>query len=406
MKILPPRTLPRPARLTLAALLPLTLGLLGTTGGPTAQAQATPSVRTGKVKACFIYVGPVGDIGWSYAHDQARKKAEQALSWLETKYVESVPEGQATPVIDRLVRDGCQVIFTTSFGFMDQTLEAAKKYPNVIFAHASGFKRAPNMATYMADFYQIYYLNGMMAAAVSKSGKLGYVGAFPIPELKRHISAFALGARAVNPRATVNVKWINAWFDPNKAREAAEALISEGNDVLAFTEDTATVVQTAAARKVPSFAHYTAMYRFAPDYTVSGQIVHWDKIYIDFLTKVRSGTYTTKNLNKVDYWNLLRGGAVELGAQEGMAINPKWVPQLRAAKITVAGKPTTVYDRVLALKADMEKGGKFDPFTGPIRDRNGILRVPAGKVLSVAELNNMAWVVPGVVGQVADEPKK
>ncbi|GAA5439674.1 BMP family ABC transporter substrate-binding protein [Deinococcus caeni] len=386
---------------TILAALPVTLALLGTAASPAAQAQ-----QTAKLKACFIYVGPVGDIGWSYAHDEARKKTEKALPWLETKYVESVPEGQATPVIDRLVKDNCKVIFTTSFGFMDQTLEAAKKYPNVIFAHASGFKRAPNMATYMADFYQIYYLNGMMAAAVSKSDKLGYVAAFPVPELKRHISAFALGARAVNPKATVSVKWINAWFDPNKAREAAESLISEGAGALAFTEDTATVVQTAAARKIPSFAHYSPMYKFAPDYVVSGQIVHWEKIYIDFLTKVRSGKYTAKNLQNVDYWNLLKGGSVELGAQDGMAINPKWVPALKAKSMTVNGKKTTVYDRVMALKTEMEKGGKFDPFTGPLKDRNGILRVPAGKVASVAELNNMAWVVPGVTGQIADEPKK
>ncbi|MCD0158434.1 MULTISPECIES: BMP family ABC transporter substrate-binding protein [unclassified Deinococcus] len=386
---------------TILAALPVTLALLGTATSPAAQAQ-----QTAKLKACFIYVGPVGDIGWSYAHDEARKKTEKALPWLETKYVESVPEGQATPVIDRLVKDNCKVIFTTSFGFMDQTLDAAKKYPNVIFAHASGFKRAPNMATYMADFYQIYYLNGMMAAAVSKTDKLGYVAAFPVPELKRHISAFALGARAVNPKATVSVKWINAWFDPNKAREAAESLISEGAGALAFTEDTATVVQTAAARKIPSFAHYSPMYKFAPDYVVSGQIVHWEKIYIDFLTKVRTGTYNTKNLQKVDYWNLLRGGSVELGAQDGMAINPKWVPALKAKSMTVNGKKTTVYDRVMALKTEMEKGGKFDPFTGPIKDRNGILRVPAGKVATVAELNNMAWVVPGVTGQIADEPKK
>jgi len=395
-----------PARKTVLTALPLTLALLGAASSPAAQAQNTSAQGTGKLKACFIYVGPVGDIGWSYAHDEARKKAEKALPWLETKYVESVPEGQATPVIDRLVRDKCQVIFTTSFGFMDQTLEAAKKYKDVMFMHASGFKRAPNMGTYMADFYQIYYLNGMMAAALSKSSKLGYVAAFPVPELKRHISAFALGARAVNPKSTVNVKWINAWFDPNKAREAAEALISERNDVLAFTEDTATVVQTAAARKLPSFAHYSAMYKFAPDYTVSGQLVHWDKIYIDFLTKVRKGTYTTKNLNKVDYWNLLRGGAVELGAQPGMAINPKWVPQLKAARMKVGGKTVSVYDRVMALKAEMEKGGQFDPFRGPIKDRNGVLRVPAGKVMSVKDLNNMAWVAPGVTGQVADEPKK
>jgi len=379
----------------LLALVALLLGL-GTT---TAQEK--------KLKACFIYVGPIGDVGWTFAHNEARLAAEKAIPGLETKYVESVPEGQAVPVIDRLVADGCNVIFTTSFGFMDQTLEAAKKYPDVIFAHASGFKRAPNMATYMADFYQVYYLNGLMAGALTKSGKVGYVGAFPIPELKRHISAFALGVRAVNPKATVNVKWINAWFDPAKAREAAEALIAEGNDILAFTEDTATVVQTAAKKKIPSFSHYNSMYKYAPDYVVSGQIVHWEKIYIDFLKKVQSGTYTNKNLQNVDYWWLLREGAVEMGAQTGMPINPKFVPALKAAKMTVNGKQVSVYDRVMELLKNMSSAKPtFDPFTGPIKDRYGVIRVPAGKTMTVAELNSMQWMAPGVVGQVADEPKQ
>lgn len=386
-------------RVTLSLLGLLSLAL--TAGAPGAQAQGN------KLKACFVYIGPANDGGWTYAHDQGRKAAEKALPWLETRYVESVPEGQAMPVLDRLARDKCQVIFTTSFGYMDQTVEAAKKYPNVIFAHASGYKRAPNMATYMADFYQVYYLNGLMAGALSKSGKIGYVGSFPIPELKRHISAFALGARAVNPNARVNVKWISSWVEPTKARESAEALINEGNDVLAFTEDTPTVVQTAEARKIPVFGHYNDMFRFGPNSMVSGQIVHWDKIYIDFLTKVHNGTYTAKNMQNVDYWWLLNKGAVETGARPGMVINPNFAAQLKVRKMTVNGKQVSVYDRVMALNADMKSARpKFDPFAGPIKDRNGILRVPAGKVASVANLNSMSWVAPGVTGAVADEPKK
>lgn len=368
---------------------------------------SSASAQGNKLKACFVYIGPANDGGWTYAHDQARKLAEKQLPWLETRYVESVPEGQAMPVLDRLARDKCQVIFTTSFGYMDQTLQAAKKYPNVIFAHASGYKRAPNMATYMADFYQVYYLNGLMAGALSKTGKIGYVGSFPIPELKRHISAFALGARAVNPKAQVNVKWISAWLEPTKARESAEALINEGNDVLGFTEDTATVVQTAAARKLPVFGHYNDMYRFGPNSVVSGQIVHWEKIYIDFLTKVHNGTYTPKNLQNVDYWWLLNTGAVETGARPGMVINPVFAAQLKAKKMTVNGKQVSVYDRVMALTKDMTSAKpKFDPFAGPIKDRNGILRVPAGKTASIKDLNSMSWVAPGVTGAVADEPKK
>ncbi|ADD28222.1 BMP family ABC transporter substrate-binding protein [Meiothermus ruber] len=358
------------------------------------------------LKACFIYVGPIGDVGWTYAHDEARRAAEKAIPGLTTQYVESVKPADTLATVDRLVAGGCNVIFTTSFDFMDPTLEAAKKYPEVIFAHASGFKRAPNMLTYMADFYQIYYLNGLMAGALTKSGKVGYVAAFPIPELKRHISAFALGVRAVNPRATVNVKWINAWYDPVKAREAAEALMAEGNDILAFTEDTATVIQTAARRRVPSFSHYNSMYKYAPDYVVSGQLVDWSVIYIDILKKVQNGTYTPRNLQNVDYWWLAREKAVMLGAQVGMPINPKFEAALKQASMTVNGKKVSVYDRVMELYKDIQSANpKWDPFTGPIRDRNGILRVPAGRKMTVKELNEMQWVAPGVVGPVPDEPK-
>ncbi len=371
-----------------------------------AAAATQAGAQDANLKACFIYVGPTGDIGWSYAHDQGRKAAEKALPWLDTQFVESVPEGQALPVIDRLAKSGCKVIFTTSFGYMDDTLAAAKKYPDIIFAHNAGFKRNANMATYMADFYQVYYLNGLVAGALTKSGKIGFVGTYPIPELKRHLSAFALGVKAANPKANVNVKWINSWFDPAKTREASEALLSEGADVLSSAEDSATGVQTAGAKNIPTFSHYNPMLRFSPGNVVSGHIVHWDKIYIDFLTKIHNGTYTTKNLANVDYWWLLSKGAVEMGADMNMPFSAKFVPQLKAAKMMVGGKSVSVYDRVMALNAQMKKGETFDPFTGPIKDRSGVLRVPAGKTMSIADLNSMSWVVPGVVGQVADEPKK
>ena len=375
--------------------------------GPAQAQSVTPPMTGAKLKACFVYIGPRGDIGWTYAHDQGRQIAEKSLPWLETKYVESVPEGQATATLDRLVADKCQVIFTTSFGYMDDTLAAAKKYPDVIFAHATGYKRMPNVATYIAEFYQVYYLNGLVAGAMTKSGKVGFVGTFPIPELKRHLSSFALGVKAANPKAVVNVKWLNSWFDPAKTREASEALISEGADILSSAEDSATGVQTAAARKIPTFSHYNSMYKFSPDYVVSGHIAHWDKIYIDFLSKIHAGTYTAKNLSNVDYWSLLNSGGVEMGADAGLAINPKYAAQLKAARMTVNGKQVSVYDRVMTLMADMKKAKPtFDPFTGPIADRNGVMRVAAGKVSSIGDLNGMSWVAPGVVGAVADEPKK
>lgn len=364
------------------------------------------AAQEAKLRAGFVYVGPIGDYGWSHAHDVGRRKAAEALPWLETIYVESVPEARVGVFIERLIAQGARVVFTTSFGFMDGTLEIARKYPGLIFAHASGFKRAPNMATYMADFYQVYYLNGLMAGAVTRSNRVGYVGAFPIPEVKRHLNAFALGVRAVNPRATVEVRWIFDWFSPPKAKEATEALIAAGADVLAFTEDTPTVIQVAAGRGLPSFGHYSPMQHFAPRHVISGQLVHWDKIYIDFLRKVRAGTYTPFNLQNVDYWWLLAEGAVELGGAFGVPINPAWADRLRAVSVATPdlGR-VNVYDLSMRRLQQMSVSPvRFDPFTGPIRDRKGAMRVPAGHTLTVQELVTMEWAAPGVIGPWPREP--
>jgi len=366
---------------------------------------ATAGLAQAKLKVGFIYVGPIGDYGWTHAHDQARRIVEKTLP-VETLYVESVPEAQAEPFIEKLIQQGAKVVLTTSFGFMDGTLAVAKRYPNIIFGHASGFKRNPNMFTYMADFYQVYYLNGLMAGALTKSGKVAYVGAFPIPEVKRHLGAFALGVRAVNPRATVHVRWLYAWFDPAKAKEATEALIAEGADVFAFTEDSPTVVQVAGQKGLPSFGHYSPMQRFAPKTVVSGQLVHWETIYLDFLGKVLSGRYTADNLQNVDYWWLLAEKAVEVGGEFGTPINPAFIPRLQAAKVrTREFGQISVYDLYSRRLAQMmRKPVAFDPFTGPIRDRKGRLVVPAGKTMSVLELNTMEWAAPGIVGPWPKEP--
>lgn len=366
---------------------------------------ATAGLAQAKLKVGFIYVGPIGDYGWTHAHDQARKIAEKTLP-IETLYVESVPEAQAEPFIEKLIQQGAKVVLTTSFGFMDGTYNVAKRYPNIIFGHASGFKRNPNMFTYMADFYQVYYLNGLMAGALTKSNKVAYVGAFPIPEVKRHLGAFALGVRAVNPRATIHVRWLYAWFDPAKAKEATEALLAEGADVFAFTEDSPTVVQVAGQKGLPSFGHYSPMQRFAPKTVVSGQLVHWETIYLDFLGKVLSGRYTAENIQNVDYWWLLAEKAVEVGGEFGTPINPAFIPRLQAVKVrTREFGQISVYDLYgRRLAQMMRKPVAFDPFTGPIRDRKGRLVVPAGKTMSVLELNTMEWAAPGVVGPWPKEP--
>jgi len=389
-------------RIALVAVLAMVL-----IGGLVVVATAAEYVPGAPIKAGFIYIGPVGDYGWSHAHDVARQIVENEFPWLSTVYVETVGTGEVVSTVDKLVNDQhCNVIFTTSFDFMDGTIAAAVKYPDVIFAHNSGFKRTPNSATYMADFYQVYYLNGLAAGALTETNKLGYVGAVPIPEVKRHLNAFVIGALEVNPEATVDVRWINEWLNPAAAKEAAEALIADGCDVFAFTEDTPTVVQVAAENGFASFAHYSPMYKFAPDYVVSGEMVHWDKIYADFLQKIYAGTYTAHNLQNVDYWWLLGQGSVEMAAEPGMAINPVYVDKLKAI---VIDHPTfgkiSVYDLIeTRLNQMSDPGISFDPYQGPIYDRKGNLQVAAGAWLSVDSLVSLEWAVKGVVGPWPGEP--
>ncbi|UCF10246.1 MAG: BMP family ABC transporter substrate-binding protein [Candidatus Bipolaricaulota bacterium] len=360
------------------------------------------------IKVGFIYVGPIGDYGWTYAHNEGRLAVE-ALPFAETVYVESVAEGDEDAVIDDLISThGVNVIFTTSFGFMWGTQAAALRHPDLIFAHASGFMRAPNMMSYMADFYQVYYLNGIVAGALTKTSKVGYVGAFPIPEVKRHINAWALGVQAANPDCDVHVRWIESWFSPPAAAEATEALIAEGCDIFAFTEDSPTVVQTAAANDLVSFGHYgSQMYTFAPNHVVSGQAIDWGIIYVDFLQKIYDGVYTAQNLEHVDYWWLMTQKAVFPEASPGVTINPLFVDDLEAYMIDDPTFGTiSAYDlHNIRLAQFSDPGVTFDPFQGPIVDRQGVEQVPAGMWLSVDALITMEWAASNVVGPWPNEPE-
>ncbi|MCX7794949.1 MAG: BMP family ABC transporter substrate-binding protein [bacterium] len=362
-----------------------------------------------KLRVAFIYVGPIGDYGWSHAHEMARQSLIKKLPWVEfLPPAESVPEADVIRFIDRFVREEkADVIFTTSFGYMDATIEAGKKYPDKIFFHCSGYSRSKNVGTYFAELYQIYYLNGLMAGALTKTNKVGYVGAHPIPEVIRHINAFALGVQEVNPKATVDVRWLFSWYDPSKARMAAESLISDGCDVLAFTEDSPTVVTvgeeyTKKGKPVYTFGHYSPMQKYGPNSCVSGQLVHWEVIYRDILEKIRRKVYTNTNLENVDYWWLLKEKAVELGGEFGVPINPKFIPALKDKKITdpVFGK-ISVYDLVMKRLSQMKANPeKFDPFTGPIKDQTGKVRIEAGRRASHDELWNMDWFVSNVIAKI------
>ncbi len=356
--------------------------------------------------AGFIYIGPIGDYGWTHGHDVGRRYVDAKFPWLKTIPVEKVPEGpECVRYIDRLVEQGCQVIFTTSWGFMDATIEAAEKHPDIIFFHCSGYKRAKNVGTYFAEFYQLYYLNGLMAGALTKTNKIGYVGAHPTPEVIRHINAFAIGAKEVNPNVKVYVRWIHEWYDPVKAREAAEALIAEGCDVLAFTEDSPAVIQVCQdhydkGEPVYTFSHYSPMLKYGPDVVVSGQLVRWEKIYEDIIVKVYLGVYNTTNLKDVDYWWMLKEGAVELGADYGVPINPKFIPILNSTYVEdpLLGKVSVYQLVMIRLQQMKEEVPTFDPFTGPLYDQDGNLRARPGERLGHDALWTMDWFLDNIIG--------
>ena len=368
---------------------------------------AASQVKDGKIKAAFIYVGPK-DSGWSYMHDVARRYINEKFPWLETVYAEDVSEAEIGHCIRRfIVEEGCNVVFTTSFAFMDATLEAAKKYPHTIFFNCSGYKRAPNVGTYFAESYQLYYLNGLMAGVLTRTDKIGYVASYPTPEIVRHINAFALGVKEVNLGATVDVRWLFAWYDPTKVRTAAESLIQEGCDVLAFTEDSPTVVKvgqeyTEKERSVYTFANYSPMQKLGPDSCVSGQLVHWEVLYEDILAKIYAGVYTSRNLVDVDYWWMLREKAVELGGEFGVPINPEFESIFKEQEIAdpLLGK-ISVYDLIMKRLEQMrEVTVLFDPFTGPIKDQEGKVRIEVGQRASHDELWTMDWSVENIVGKL------
>ncbi|ADI31808.1 BMP family ABC transporter substrate-binding protein [Staphylothermus hellenicus] len=323
------------------------------------------------IKAAFIYVGPIGDFGWSYMHDVGRRVVATVYKdWLQTTYVESVSEDKVGETIDNLVSQGYNVIFTTSFEFMDKTIEKGEQYPNILFFHCSGYKRRANVGTYFADLYQVYYLNGLIAGALTKTGHIGYVAAFTTPEVVRHINAFAIGAKEVGEQLGKDIKVhvieIGAWFAPDKARSAAETLWRDYNvDVLAYTEDSTAILELAQEKTTGYeqgtydhplyvFSHYSPGYKYGPDAVVSGQIVRWEVIYMDILAKIKAGIYTPYNLGNVDYWYLLNSGAVEFGCEvyengSVMHINPKFVDTLKSIQVTdkVTGKKMSVYDLVM-----------------------------------------------------------
>ncbi len=333
---------------------------------------STVAMAADKLKVGFIYLGPPGDFGWTYAHDQGRKLVEKELGdKVTTTYVENVPEGpDAERAIERLAREGNQLIFTTSFGYMNPTLKVAQKFPKVDFEHATGYKRAKNVATYAGRFYQARYVLGQIAGKMSKSGTAGYIGSFPIPEVVQGINAFMLGAQSVNPDFKLKIIWVNSWYDPAKEADAAKVLIDQGADVVTQHTDSPAALQVAEQRGVYAFGQDSDMIQFAPKAQLSAIVNNWGPYYVERTKLKLDGKWTS-----TDTWDGMKEGMVQLAPFTNMPDDVKAMAESTADKI---------------------KSGAYVVFTGPITKQDGTVAVEAGKSLTDPEILGMNWYVKGI----------
>ena len=325
-----------------------------------------------KLKVGFIYVGPIGDHGWTYQHDQGRLAVEAALGdKIETVYVENVAEGpDAERAITRLARDGAGLIFTTSFGYMDPTNKVAKNFPDVKFEHATGYKRADNVTTYSARFYEGRYVIGQIAAQMSKSGVAGYVASFPIPEVVRGINAFLLGAQSINPDFKIKVVWVNSWFDPGKEADAAKVMIGQGADIITQHTDSTAPLQIAAEMGVVGFGQASDMIAFAPKSQLTAIIDNWAPYYVARTQAVLDGTWES-----MDTWDGMATGMVEMAPYTNLPDDVVAMATETAAKIA---------------------SGEMHVFDGPIHRQDGDMAIGEGERLDDGTLLGMNWYVMGV----------
>ncbi|QJD70801.1 BMP family ABC transporter substrate-binding protein [Marinobacterium sp. LSUCC0821] len=330
------------------------------------------------VKVGFVFVGPVGDGGWTYEHNQGRLAVEKKFGdKVETIYQESVPEGaDAERVMTQMALQGADLIFTTSFGYMDPTLNVAKKFPKVKFEHATGYKRADNVSTYSARFYEGRAVQGHIAGKMTKTNKIGYIGSFPIPEVIRGINSAYIHAKEVNPNVEFNVVWAYTWFDPAKEADAAKALIEQGADViLQHTDSTAPQAAAQAAGNVITFGQASDMAEFGPFPRVSSIIDNWAPYYIARTQAVLDGTWSS-----VDTWDGIGKGMVGIG-------------EISSAV------PADVKASAEALR-DAIASGKHHPFTGPLNKQDGSTWLKAGETADDGTLAGMGFYVEGLKGSI------
>ena len=328
-------------------------------------------------KIGFVYVSPIGDAGWTFQHDQARLALEAEFgSKIETRFVENVAEGaDAERVIREFAASGSKVVFATSFGYMNYVERVARQFPNVTFLHATGYKSGKNFGNYNARFYEGRYLNGVIAGKMTKSNILGYVAAFPIPEVLQGINAFTMGAKSVNPDIETRVIWVNSWYDPGKEREAAMTLISQGADMVTQHTDSTAVVQAAEERGVYAFGYHSDMSKYGPKAHLTATTHHWGAFYSKTIQDVLAGTWKPEPV-----WGGFAQGMIKLAPMNDA------IPQ-----------------DVKAMVGELEQklvAGTFHPFTGPVVDQSGAERLAAGAVMDDESLGKMDYFVQGVASRM------
>ncbi|MDX8460022.1 BMP family ABC transporter substrate-binding protein [Mesorhizobium humile] len=324
-----------------------------------------------KLKACWVYTGPIGDFGYSYQHDQGRLEVEKALGdKVETAYLENVSEGpDADRAFERLAREKCKIIFGTSFGFMDAEVKVAKKFPKVMFEHATGFKTGDNLGIYNARFYEGRYVLGQIAAKESKKGLAGYIVSFPIPEVVMGINSFMLGAQSVNPDFKVKIVWVNSWFDPGKEADAAKALFDQGADIIVQHTDSTAALQVAEERKLHGFGQSSDMIKFAPNAQLTSLTDEWGPYYISRVQAALDGTWKPDNV-----WLGIKDGAVKLAPYTNMPDDVKAMAEATEKKIA----------------------GGWNPFTGPVSKQDGSPWLKDGEVADDGTLLGMNFYVKGI----------